>query len=354
MLLPAKIFTQHVDPFLVTQLPDTLNESSGLELTNTNSIWSHNDSDDSARIYNFDTLGNLLRVVNFIGVSAIDFEDIAQDENGNFYIGDFGNNDNDRDDLCIYKIPNPNTLLSDSIIPEIIHFSYPDQFLFPPDTTYQNFDCEAMFHFNNSLYLFSKNHGTSTYCRMYQLPDISGSYVAQLVDSFDTQGWITSADISPSGKVISLLSETNLWLFTNFSGDDFFGGTFTRLSMDYTKKEAIVFINDSAVYISDEISQGTGSNLYTIDLSHWVGIDEINSTKGDFYIFPNPGNKFINITSRQNQLIKQINIYSQTGYKIRTIEEANNKIDISILKPGLYFAEIKTSEGNFVRKIVVQ
>jgi sugar lactone lactonase YvrE len=34
----------------------------------------------------------------------IDWEDITKDKDGNLYVGDFGNNDNERKDLCIYKI----------------------------------------------------------------------------------------------------------------------------------------------------------------------------------------------------------------------------------------------------------
>lgn len=48
--------------------------------------------------------GNLVRTITIEGVENNDWEDIAKDKNGFTYIGDFGNNDNDRKNLAIYKV----------------------------------------------------------------------------------------------------------------------------------------------------------------------------------------------------------------------------------------------------------
>jgi hypothetical protein len=58
-------------------------------------------------IYEIDTLGNLIRTININSANNSDWEDITQDDLNNFYIGDFGNNNNDRTNLRIYKIPSP-------------------------------------------------------------------------------------------------------------------------------------------------------------------------------------------------------------------------------------------------------
>jgi hypothetical protein len=44
-----------------------------------------------------------LKNTNDCKYNNIDWED-TKDKNGNLYVGDFGNNDNERKDLCIYKI----------------------------------------------------------------------------------------------------------------------------------------------------------------------------------------------------------------------------------------------------------
>lgn len=221
----------------ITPLPSLAWESSGIEVNNPSNIWTHNDSGDSARIYNIDTTGNILRVICLQVDTAKDCEESTQDSIGNYYIGDFGNNNNDRTDLRIYKIPNPDSIASDTITPQIIRFHFPDQHMFPPPSNEQNFDCEAMFHFHDSLYLFSKNRGTSSYCKMYRLPDQEGDYTAELIDSFDTGTWVTAADISPDGTRMALLSETNIWLFTDIEGSNFFGGNQQQIQMYITQKK---------------------------------------------------------------------------------------------------------------------
>src|SRR5690606_27886387 len=125
---------------------------------------------------------------------------LAKDENGNLYIGDFGNNSNKRKSLRIYKVSEQNMMLTDTIT-----FTYPDQKEFPPPKPARNFDCEAFLWHNNNLYLFTKNRGESKYTKLYKLPDSGGTHTAQLLDSIETNTMITSADISPNSKQFALL-----------------------------------------------------------------------------------------------------------------------------------------------------
>ena len=52
--------------------------------------------------------------------------------------------------------------------------------------------------------------------------------------------------------------------------------------------------------------------------------------------------------------ILYLSVYTQAGQKALSIKAPKNTIDISNLKPGLYFAEIKTSNGDVMKKIVVR
>jgi len=327
---------QPVQPQVIVALPALLQESSGIETQHSNSIWTHNDSGDSARIFNIDTLGNILRIVFFDVDTAVDCEESTRDAAGNYYLGDFGNNLNTRTNLRIYKIPDPDTTTADTVVPQLITFRYPDQTAFPPDSTMLNFDCEAMFHFHDSLYLFSKNRGTSTFCRMYRLPDQPGDYVAELVDSFNTGAWVTSADISPSGQNMVLLSESRLWLFTGITGRDFFGGNLHSIPMYTTIKEAVVFVNDSLVYMTDEYFLGTGGKLYKLDMRLWYnGLSEFTESE-KLNIFPNPAKDIVHINFPQSDKDFTISVFNTEGRKI--LEGKNkNPIDISALNSGLYF-----------------
>lgn len=338
LILQTTCMAQLVEPEVLVHLPASLYESSGIEISNPNSIWTNNDSGDSARIFNIDTLGNILKTIHFDVDEAIDCEESTRDAAGNYYLGDFGNNANDRTNLRIYKIPDPDTLSLNTIIPQLITFRFEDQLLFPPDSTNMNFDCEAMFHFQDSLYLFSKNRGTSMFCKMYRLPDDPGDYVAELVDSFNTGTWITSADISPSGNRMVLLSESRLWLFSNISGTDFFEGTAQMFNMYFSQKEAVVFVDESTLYLTDEYLLGTGGNLYRIDLNSVInGTD--NQQKKQLTIFPNPVSNafFINVSEINADFV--VMVFDATGRTVQSCKSCS-EIDISSLCEGHYLVRV--------------
>ncbi len=347
--VPIYLQSQIITPVLLAPLPDSITESSGIEVNNSNSIWTHNDSGDKARIYKIDTLGNLLRILNFKNTNAIDCEDITQDNLGNYYLGDFGNNNNDRTNLRIYKIPNPDLIVGDSVLPQVIHFHYPDQDSFPPALVNQNFDCEAMFHFNGNLYLFSKNRGVSKYSRMYRLPDTAGTYTATLVDSISTEAWVTSADISPSGKTVAILSDMNLWLITGFNGTDFLHGNVKRIDFTYTQKEGVVFVNDTTLYLTDEKALGIGGNLYKLSIESWLNsVSEIKVIpKAKMYPNPITENSIVEISdlSKGNYTII---IYDNLGSKLleRKITQSTNSINLHNFKKGIYFYSLIDSKGN--------
>jgi hypothetical protein len=256
-------------------LPQIVNESSGMVVVNENRLWTVNDSGGEVALYLCDTSGNLVRTVKVLGAWNRDWEELTQDDDGNLYIGNIGNNANDSKDLCIFKIANPYTSAADSVQAQVIHFSYEDQKLFPPAESAKNFDCEAMLWWKGSLYLFSKNRtfpfDGKTY--LYQLPDTAGSYVAKKVGEFNTNGksmfnnWITGAAMSPDKTKLALLSSNKMWLFSAFEGDHFFAGKSKRIKFRYpTQKEAISFVNNTKVYISDERFKKTGGKLYVLHL----------------------------------------------------------------------------------------
>jgi len=345
-IISVKQNVAQTNPTLLTTLPSVLIESSGVEVNGPKDIWTHNDSGDKACIYNIDTLGNLLRTLHMSFDTAIDCEDITQDQYGNYYIGDFGNNNNDRTNLMIYKIPNPDSIVGDTVVPQIIYFHYPDQTMFPPDLTLRNFDCEAMFHYKDSLFLFSKNRGTSTFSRMYRLPDQPGNYTAELIDSFNTVNWITSADISPSGKTMVLFSEMRILIFTNFTGTHFFNGTVRELTMDYSQKEGIVFVNDSLVYITDEKQATTGGNLYKLNLASWInGIGENAGNVTKLILYPNPVHNILHLQLPEGFHPKEIEVYNING-KLCKRFFSKESINVSGLASGIYMLKVKDEVKN--------
>ncbi len=118
-----------------------IEESSGLSASECQDVlWTHNDAGNDALIYGMSTEGRHLGTWQVDGAENIDWESVAtyKDPAGKCFliIGDIGDNDEARDELNIYRIPEPTatteTAGADSANPllteaaQIMRFSYPD------------------------------------------------------------------------------------------------------------------------------------------------------------------------------------------------------------------------------------
>jgi len=345
-------------------LPEIVEETSGIELTGKNEIWTLNDSGGKNELYLCDTLGNLIRTVKIEGAKNNDWEDLAQDDQGNFYIGDMGNNGNVRDNLRIYKIPNPNDANDGSVEAGEIKFTYEDQTAFPPDDNHLNFDCEAIFWYNNYLYLFSKNRSFPVKTSVYRIPDEPGEYVAMKIGTFDTGGtstiltelysyWITAADISPNGKQVALLSHDRVWVFYNFTDDNFFNGEYRIYELETsTQKEAICFADNATLYITDEYwsTFEIGRNLYKMIINAPVSTTDESSTgqKENFSIRPNPFSRTVKIEgSHLNDY--QLQLIDQQGKLHRDVMPVESVLTLNLqnVPNGCYLLKITNKETGY-------
>ena len=258
----------------IGKLPKILREASGLEITSSGYLWSHND-DGIPALYCIDSLGKLVRAVQ-LNVANRGWEDLAQDDEGNIYIGGFGNNKNDKKDLRIYKIPNPELIQANITTPQIISYRYSDQKFFPPDPTNRNHDVDAFFAWDEHLYLFTKNRSNpfKGYSKIYRLTQEPGEQTAELIDSvFVGDGpmlnnWVTSVDISPDGKKLALLLHDRVLFLTGFTKNSFSNAAVFELNLEnYSHKAGLCFRDDEMIYIVDELEFDIlGGKLYTLDL----------------------------------------------------------------------------------------
>lgn len=272
--------SEEINIKIVSKLPVSISESSGLQFISDGHLWTHNDSGNQPVIYQIDTTGKINKFITITNATNYDWEDLAKDEEGNLYIGDFGNNQNNRKSLQIYKISNPEKFPKDRMKAEVIEFSYSDQSSYPPLPSDMNFDSEAMIVFKNNIYIFSKNNTKpfSGYVKMYCVPNVPGKYSAELLDSLllDTsnilENVITGADISPDQKKIALLTYNKVILLSNYKGADFFRGDRKEISLSsLSQKEGITFINNTEAFITDERFKNIfGGTLYLINLSPFI------------------------------------------------------------------------------------
>ena len=283
IVLTVFAISLHAQSPIITELcslPNEVLETSGLENGPNDWFWTHNDSGNLPALFCVDTTGTIQRTITVIGDANVDWEEITKDNLGNLYIGNFGNNSLNRTDLRIAIIPSIDTCTGTTYVTDTINFSYPDQSSFPPTGGYGNFDMEAMFHYQNELHLFSKDRSNPAtgYTKHYTLPEAGGTYVATLVDSVAAGHTsyvfsITAADISEDGSQVVLLTSDRIWLFSNFSGTNFFGGDVSELALSvFSQKEGICCRN-GLLYVTDEQSFGLGGKMYRVNPSLFVSVD---------------------------------------------------------------------------------
>ena len=255
-------------------LPKVLREASGLEITSSGLMWTHND-DRFPILYGLNSSGSIERVIHLNHINK-GWEDLTKDERGNIYIGAFGNNMNNRKDLSILKVPDPETLKADVINAEVIEFSYPDQRDFPPADGNKNFDADAVVALRDSLFIFTKNRTEpfTGYSKVYRLPSTPGRHQAVLYDSIYLgdggmmRNSVTSADMSPDGKRLALLSHDSIWLISGFGKGHFSQGTIIKINLgNFSHKTGLCFASDTMIYLVDELELGfLGGKIYSLDL----------------------------------------------------------------------------------------
>lgn len=256
-------------------LPKKLKEVSGITyFPENNLLYTLEDSGNKNAIYAIDSKGKLAKTITISNATNVDWEDITKDKAGNIYIGDFGNNDNKRRDLCIYKVAK-NQLNNDLAKAEYkISFSYPEQKEFPPKKKELFFDVESFFEMNGYFYLFTKNRskGFDGTVFIYKIKNAAGTQKAVKIGEFKTCNnynhcVLTSASLSPDGKKVALLSHDKVLLFKDFKGDLFHKGTQTEINLNhFSQKESIVFKDNNTLLIADEKTNKIGGKVYEFKL----------------------------------------------------------------------------------------
>ena len=261
-------FAQKIKVKSLAKLPQELWESSGLVAGANNTVWTHNDSGGLPILYQLDSSGLILRMVYISGVKNTDWEDLANDYQGYVYIADIGNNCNCRKELKILKIPHPDSLKTDTVIPEIIFFEYENQTEFPPKKSELNFDAEALIAYEDSLFIFTKNR-TKPYSKktyIYALANKKGFQKSQLTDSLFLKNthkyhsWITSATRDPYSDNIILISHKKAWVLKNFRNGNR-KLIKTKISGIYSQKEAIAFDLNGNIWLTNEKFKILGAKL---------------------------------------------------------------------------------------------
>lgn len=226
------------------EFPVCINESSGIiKAWQDGYYWTHNDSGGSPELYMVNAEGYIFDTLNIDNSINVDWEDLAKDKAGNIYVGDFGNNSASRKDLSIYKRTAAGS--------EKITFEYADQKFSKEEI--KEFDCEAFFWANDSLYLFTKSWEKGVKgSKLYAMPDKEGHYKVFPKDQINLKAQITGADISPDGSKYALISYGKLFVFDIINRKIDFKNPNKCIKIGKNQTEAIVFENDHKIIFTNE------------------------------------------------------------------------------------------------------
>lgn len=250
-------------------------EISGMIYQNgTGNLWMLEDKGNAPELYVYSVEGEFLRTVTIKDQQNTDWEDLSTDTQGNLYIGNFGNNKNERQDLAILKI-DESSLAENEVSPtQITKFSYEDQTDFPPKKSELKFDSEAFVATAAYFYIFTKNRskGYDGSFSVYKVPNRGGEFVAKKVATLESCSnykncAITGASISKDESKIVLLTHDKVFAL-DFSNDASFQQEHLKAFElgHHSQKEAVAFKNNSELYIADEKDKNGGKVYYfTLD-----------------------------------------------------------------------------------------
>ena len=232
----------------VGELDGAIHESSGLcPAPQAGSYFTFGDDGNPPTVFRIDATGRLLARFELAAPNH-DWESLSRDNGGNYYMGDCGNNNSDRRDLAIlrFRPDSPGAVGK-------ISFTYPDQTEFPPSKKERNFDCEASLWHAGRVYLFTKDRGTESTCKVYSVPETPGTYTAQLVTKLAIPGEVTDAALAPDGRRLVLLARQELFVLEGASWDAILKATPRRIGLEGAgQTEGAAFQDANTLLISTE------------------------------------------------------------------------------------------------------
>lgn len=255
---------------IMAELDPKMNETSALLCFGEEFI-TINDSGNEAELYFFDTTGTILHTTKILGAKNVDWEALATDGNKRLFIGDIGNNKNQRKSFTIYQVNLDSARQKTAVSSEKTTFFYPDQSAFPPEKNELYFDAEAMFYKNDSLFMITKNRTIpfDGIARVYGLAvDGSAKQKAKRYPDLKLPAttWMEDSvtDAFLQGDSLYILTYGKVYLF--HLTEDFQFEVLKIVEFDaFTQKEGNAVCNDK-LFITDEKNKFLGkAHLYQLD-----------------------------------------------------------------------------------------
>ena len=224
-------------------------ESSGLETAGpTGDLWTHADGGNTARLYRVTRQGDLLQALDLEPLQNIDWEDLAQDDEHQLYVGDFGNNRTSAATCAstASAAPPGNRSIPSLLLPRPAGVSAPQG---PPQLRLRG----LLLLPGQPLPVHQKPRRDTLVRKQYVLPARPGRYVARLADSLPAphlrHGRRHQPRWSPGGAIGRRLRLP----VRAPARPPLFDGLKSRLRLPKAgQAEALVYINDYDFIFSNE------------------------------------------------------------------------------------------------------
>ena len=213
-------------------------------------------------------------------------------------------------------------------------------------------------------------------CTEYQ--KVSGNYVAELLNTFNTSGLVTGADYNMQSGEVTLIGYSAattipfFWILYDYHDNLLFSGNKRRIdltSIIVAQTEAIAYTQGKHGKISAEGNALYAQSVFSYFTGTWTdeettGIDEKKKAQFDFTLSPNPVlNSKLNIKIKNLPLGDyQIKLYDTSGSLIRIKDyvvgtkkgDINVKLNVGHLKPGIYFIRMQSANTIVEKKFIKQ
>jgi hypothetical protein len=363
---------------LESELSGTLKEISGLSTGGNGRWWAHNDSGSDEEFFRINPEnGDIEQTVTLDNAHHRDWEDMGADAQ-NLYIGDFGNNNNDRQNLGVYIVPfafigNGNSPTVEEFEWSFLPFSYADQTDYstrPEDSTV--YDCEAMMVREGAVHLFTKNRRDykTTHYRINP-----SNNAAEIVEMFDSDGLITGAALSPDGKLIALtgydlrpfIPTVFCWLLWDWpTGTDlFFSGNKRRIelgtALQVGQVESIAFHSNRGAWLANERTTFNGvtlvdESLWNFDAGAWVpesvGAGDLQTE--ELRVFPNPASSQIRVSIAAENQSGTLRLRNQLGQTVLHAQAHTGTLDVGNFPAGMYVVELESGGVLYRARVLKQ
>jgi len=265
---------------LIAHMNDLLFDCSGL-IWFRNSLWMVNDSGGENEVYAVRDDGTISTTLVLEGARNVDWESVTQDDQF-VYVGDFGNNNGNREFQRVYRFKKDDIATGEAVVTVNVQttaFYYGDQEDYSLKQNATEYDCEAMVSAGDNLYLFSKDW-VKGQTKVYELSKEPGNYKLMPIDSFQVDGLVTGADLSPGGNYLALLGQRSfgtpfIYLF-EFSPEKIFSNRYLLFDLSSifgAQTEGICFSDDGRIILTTEATgqfvQQAFSFNYTEYLTHF-------------------------------------------------------------------------------------